>query len=34
MALPPNEEIYDFKGYYEFDNTQDREPLGCENTMW
>jgi phospholipid-translocating ATPase len=34
MALPPNEEIYDFKGYFEDEVSQMREPLGLENTLW
>jgi phospholipid-translocating ATPase len=34
MALPPNDEIYDFKGYFEDEVSQMREPLSLENTLW
>ena len=35
VALPPNDKIYDFKGYYQAtDDETDREPLALEHTMW
>jgi hypothetical protein len=35
-VLPPNEQIYDFKGYYQpaGEDLEEREPLALENTMW
>lgn len=33
-ALPPNEHIYDFKGYMLDEDTQQKEPLSLENTLW
>jgi phospholipid-translocating ATPase len=35
-VLPPNEQIYDFKGYYQpaGEDFEEREPLALENTMW
>ena len=34
MALPPNDQIYDFKGYLQSEVTHEREALSLENTMW
>lgn len=34
VALPPSQEIYDFKGYYQANAGTDREPLSLENAMW
>ena len=34
MALPPNDLIYDFKGYFQDFDGQEREPLSLENTLW
>lgn len=34
VALPPTETIYDFKGYYESGDGDQKEPLSLENTMW
>jgi phospholipid-translocating ATPase len=32
--LPPNDHIYDFKGYLLDENTQNKEPLSLDNTLW
>jgi phospholipid-translocating ATPase len=35
VAMPPSQEIYDFKGYYQASvEAEEREPLSLENTMW
>ena len=34
VALPPSQEIYDFKGYYQASEDAEREPLSLENAMW
>lgn len=37
VANPPNDQIYDFKGYFTTgidDESDQREPLSLENTMW
>jgi phospholipid-translocating ATPase len=33
-ALPPNEMIYDFKGYLLDEETLHKEPLSLDNTLW
>jgi phospholipid-translocating ATPase len=33
-TLPPNEFIYDFKGYMLDEDTQHKEPLSLDNTLW
>lgn len=32
--MPPNEHIYDFKGYFQHVIGQEKEPLSLENTLW
>jgi len=34
VALPPNDHIYDFKGYMEQVVGERKEPLALENTLW
>jgi len=34
VALPPSQEIYDFKGYYQGPDDAEREPLSLENALW
>ena len=34
VALPPSEEVYDFKAYFQSGDDSEREPLSLENTMW
>mmetsp|Transcript_16455 Transcript_16455/g.15776 ORF Transcript_16455/g.15776 Transcript_16455/m.15776 type:complete len:252 (+) Transcript_16455:745-1500(+) len=34
MALPPNDQIYDFKGYFQTIVSTEREPLSLDNTLW
>lgn len=33
-TLPPNDFIYDFKGYMLDEDTQHKEPLSLDNTLW
>ena len=37
VANPPNDQIYDFKGYFtssDNENDENREALSLENTLW
>jgi len=33
-TLPPNDHIYDFKGYIMDEDSQHKEPLSLDNTLW
>ncbi len=34
VANPPNDQIYDFKGFFRKEDDNIMEPLSLENTLW